>query len=70
MLYRAGYIYRYWQLTRNIGSNAIIKLASAETMNRNYTLFHTMDPEMAIDSLMELHNQKKQKQRTTKTGKS
>ena len=29
-------------------------------MNINYLMFHTMTPELAIDDLKELHQQKKQ----------
>ena len=27
-------------------------------MKRNYMMFHTMDPELAIEDLKEIHNQK------------
>ncbi len=27
-------------------------------MNRNYTIFHTMDPVLAVEKLKEIYNQK------------
>jgi len=29
-----------------------------ETMKRNFMIFHTMDPVLAIEDLKEIHNQK------------
>jgi len=34
------------------------KQAPALTMKRNYMIFHTMDPVLAIEDLKEIHNQK------------
>ena len=62
VLYWTGYIYRYWHFYKNISSNKIIKLASPETMNRNYHMFHTNDPTIAIDDLIEMHSQKHERQ--------
>lgn len=35
------------------------KQAPALTMKRNYMIFHTMDPVLAIEDLKEIHNQKR-----------
>ena len=35
------------------------KQAPALTMKRNYMIFHTMDPILAIEDLKEIHNQKR-----------
>lgn len=52
-----GYIYRYWQLLSGETSAGIHRIAHAETMFRNYLMFHAMDPQMAIESLIEIHKQ-------------
>ena len=58
VMYWIGYIYRYWHFYKNMSSNKIYKQASLNTMKRNYLVFHTMDPEMAIDDLIEIKHQK------------
>ena len=35
------------------------KQADVKTMKRNYFMFHTMDPEPAIDDLKEIYEQRK-----------
>lgn len=57
ILYWIGYIYRYWHFYTGESSAKIYKQAPVETMKRNYLMFHTMDPEVAIDDLKEIHNQ-------------
>nr|WP_316624134.1 hypothetical protein [uncultured Ruminococcus sp.] len=59
VLYWIGYIYRYWHYYTGESSAKIIRQAPAATMKRNYMMFHTMDPELAIEDLKEIHNQKK-----------
>lgn len=58
MLYWIGYIYRYWHYYNGEDSAKIYKQAPALTMKRNYMIFHTMDPVLAIENLKEIHNQK------------
>ena len=58
MLYWIGYIYRYWHYYNGEDSAKIYKQAPALTMKRNYMIFHTMDPILAIEDLKEIHNQK------------
>ena len=58
VMYWIGYIYRYWHFYKNISSNKIYKLANFNTIKRNYLMFHTMDPKMAIDDLIEIEQQK------------
>ena len=58
MLYWIGYIYRYWHYYNGEDSAKIYKQAPALTMKRNYMIFHTMDPVLAIEDLKEIHNQK------------
>lgn len=61
VLYWIGYIYRYWACMRNEKSRKIYRIASARTMKQNYLMFHTLDPELAIDDLIEIHNQRTRK---------
>ena len=54
ILYWIGYIYRYWHYYTGENSAKIARQAPAETMRRNYMMFHTMDPSLAIEKLKEL----------------
>ena len=58
ILYWIGYIYRYWHYYTGEDSAKIYKQAPVETMKRNYMMFHTMDPVLAIEDLKEIYNQK------------
>lgn len=61
VIYWIGYIYRYWHYYTEETSKAIYKQAPEETMKRNYLMFHTMAPEVAIEDLKEIYRQKKKK---------
>ena len=65
VLYWIGYLYRYWACTRGERCRRIYRQAPAKTMKRNYTAFHTFDPDVAIDDLIEIHKQR-QKEESTK----
>lgn len=58
VLYWTGYLYRYWACSRNEKSRNIYRQAPAKTMKRNYPAFHTFDPEIAIDDLIEICRQR------------
>ena len=58
-LYWAGYIYRYWNFYTGESSREIYKQAPAKTMKVVYLMYHTMSPEMAIDRLKEVYEEKK-----------
>ena len=58
VLYWTGYIYRFWHFFTGEDSTEIYKQASAETMSRNWLMFHTLAPEIAIDNLIEIYSQK------------
>ena len=58
VLYWIGYLYRYWACSRKESSRKIYRYASAKTMKRNYLAFHTLDPEIAIDDLIEIWRQR------------
>ena len=59
ILYWIGYIYRYWAQLTGESSKNIYRQAPAETMKRNYLMFHTHDPEIAIEDLKEIYHQRK-----------
>lgn len=58
IMYWIGYIYRYWHYLKGEPSFKIYRQANMKTMRRNYMIFHTMDPELAIDDLIEIKKQK------------
>lgn len=58
IMYWIGYLYRYWQLLTGESSKKIYWQAPAKTMRRNYMMFHTLDPEVAIEDLKEINRQK------------
>ena len=58
VMYWAGYVYRYWHYVTGESSREIYRQAPAKTMNVNYLMFHTMDPEMAVEDLKEIYRQK------------
>lgn len=58
VMYWTGYTYRYWNLLTAESSSSILRQASAETMRRNYLMFHTMDTELAIENLQEIYRQR------------
>lgn len=57
VLYWIGYIYRYWHYYTGEDSAKIYKQAPYDIMKRNYMIFHTMDPVVAIEDLKEIYNQ-------------
>ena len=59
ILYWMGYLYRYWHYYTKEDSVKIYKQASVAIMKRNYLMFHTMAPELAIGDLKEISRQKK-----------
>ena len=59
ILYWMGYLYRYWHYYTQEDSSKIYKQAPVGTMKRNYLMFHTMTPELAIEDLKEISGQTK-----------
>ena len=57
ILYWIGYIYRYWHYYTGENSAKILKQAPVETMASSYLMFHTFNPDHAIDNLKEIYNQ-------------
>lgn len=58
VMYWTGYVYRYWHYYTEETSKQIYQIADAELMNSCWLGFHTLDVEMAIDDLHEIHRQK------------
>ena len=54
VLYWIGYLYRYWACSRQESSKKIYQQAPARLLKQNYLIFHTFDPELAIDDLKEM----------------
>lgn len=63
VLYWIGYIYRFWACTRGERSRTIYRQAPAKTMKRNYMAFHTFDPDVAIDDLIEINRQRQSRRK-------
>lgn len=59
VLYWMGYLYRYWHYYSGEDSAKIYRQAPVGIMKRNYLIFHTMAPELAIEDLKEIHQQKR-----------
>ena len=57
VLYWIGYLYRFWHFYTGEESAKILRQAPVQTMKRNYMVFHTLAPELAVDDLKEIHKQ-------------
>ncbi|MBR6917079.1 MAG: hypothetical protein IKN38_02740 [Clostridia bacterium] len=57
ILYWIGYIYRFWHYYTGEDSSKILRQAPVDRMRRNFMMFHTMDPVLAIEKLKEIHEQ-------------
>ena len=67
VLYWSGYLYRFWHFTTGEDSKDIYRQAPAETMSRNWLIFHTLAPEVAIEDLKEIYRQRNESDRPQKT---
>ena len=57
ILYWIGYLYRFWHYYTNEDSAKIYRQAPVETLKRNYMMFHTLAPELAVENLKEINKQ-------------
>ena len=57
-MYWTGYVYRYWHYYTGETSSQIYKIADEKRMQESWLGFHTLDVEMAIDNLKEIHEQR------------
>ena len=55
-LYWIGYIYRYWAYVYQKSSKSIYKIISAKEMRNLYYPYHSLDPKMAIERILEAKN--------------
>ena len=53
ILYWIGYIYRYWSYTHEISSKKLYKRIKPEELKALYYPYHSLDPGMAIDRIIE-----------------
>ena len=67
VLYWAGYLYRFWHFATGEDSKDIYRQAPAETMSRNWLIFHTLAPEVAIEDLKEIYRQRNESDKPQKT---
>lgn len=58
VMYWTGYVYRYWHYYTGENSSQIYKIADEKRMEESWLGFHTLDVEMAIDNLKEIHDQR------------
>ena len=56
VMYWIGYIYRYWAYTYRMRSKRIFSIANSNLMEQLYAPYHTMDPSLAIERIMEDNN--------------
>ena len=66
VLYWAGYLYRFWHFATGEDSKDIYRQAPAETMSRNWLIFHTLAPEVAIEDLKEIYRQRNESDKPQK----
>ena len=66
VLYWAGYLYRFWHFATGEDSKEIYRQAPAETMSRNWLIFHTLAPEVAIENLKEIYRQRNESDKVQK----
>ena len=66
VLYWAGYLYRFWHFATGEDSKEIYRQAPAETMSRNWLIFHTLAPEVAIEDLKEIYRQRNENDKPQK----
>ena len=61
VLYWMGYLYRFWHFATGESSREIFRQADEKTMKRNHLMFHTLEPEIAVENLKEIYRQKRDK---------
>lgn len=54
-LYWIGYIYRYWSYAYKISSKRLYKMIKPEELKKLYYPYHSLDPALAIERMMEAH---------------
>lgn len=56
VMFWIGYIYRYFAYTYNLSSKYIYKLVKPKELNELYYTYHTFDPKVAIENILEEKN--------------
>ena len=52
-LYWTGYLYRYWSYISGKSSKQLYRIVKPEELERLYYPYHSLDPEQAIERIME-----------------
>ena len=52
-LYWSGYLYRYWSYISGKSSKQLYRIVKPEELEKLYYPYHSLDPEQAIDRIME-----------------
>lgn len=55
-IYWIGYLYRYWAYRYETNSKNIYKIINARQLNELYDIYHTLDPDVAIERIYEAKN--------------
>ena len=63
-----GYIYRYWAYTYEITTKEIYKIIKAKELRSLYFPYHSLDPKVAIERILESKNIKKDENEIIKNG--
>lgn len=53
VLYWVGYLLRYWCFTYEISSKTLINKINLKGIFQRYYIYHSMDPSLAIENIME-----------------
>ena len=52
-MYWMGYLYRYWSYLSEKGSKQVYKIIKPDELRKLYFPYHSLDPEVAIERIME-----------------
>lgn len=52
-LYWTGYLYRYWAYISGMSSKQLYRMVKPEELEKLYYPYHSLDPEQAIERIME-----------------
>ena len=56
VLFWIGYIYRYWSICCDMSSKEIFSIQNSSDMISLYLAYHTLDPKVAIERILEANN--------------
>ena len=53
VLYWIGYIYRFWAYTYELSTKQVYKIVKPEELKKVYIAYHSLDPRLAIQRILE-----------------